>query len=97
MGKDIKSLINMASKSKPYLPLLFATGGLTQLTQFNLVPLDSELGDMDREYIPEKVSQPLGAEVIIEPLNGAEHKSTMIWLHGLGYTSKVILFVLFII
>ena len=37
-GKEIGSLINMVSKSKPMLPLLFAAGGLNRLTAVNLVP-----------------------------------------------------------
>ena len=37
MGSDLKSLINMVSKSKPQLPILFAAGGLSRLTSFNLV------------------------------------------------------------
>ena len=37
-GKEIGSLINMVSKSKPALPFLFAAGGLNRLTAVNLVP-----------------------------------------------------------
>ena len=40
--KGLGSLINMVSKSKPQLLLLLFTGGLNKLTQFNLVPEDSE-------------------------------------------------------
>lgn len=34
--KELGSLINMLSKSKPYLPFLFVAGGLTKLTRSNL-------------------------------------------------------------
>ena len=34
-GKEFKSLINMVSKSKPQLPLIFVTGGLDRLTHLN--------------------------------------------------------------
>ena len=42
MGPQLRSLINMISKSKPQLPLLVAAGGLNRLTAFNLVPEDME-------------------------------------------------------
>ena len=42
-GKDIGSLINMISKSKPQLPLVFVTGGLNKLTEFRLVSPDDDL------------------------------------------------------
>ena len=42
-GKEVRSLINMVSKSKPYLPLVFATGGLGKLAQLNLLPEDNDL------------------------------------------------------
>lgn len=35
-GTDLRSLIEMISKSKPYLPLLFAAGGFSKLTEANL-------------------------------------------------------------
>ena len=44
-GKELGSLINMVSKSKPYLPLLFVTGGLNRLTQFKLLPSNDSLED----------------------------------------------------
>ena len=39
-GKEIGSFINMVSKSKSYLPFLFAAGGLNKITAFNLVEED---------------------------------------------------------
>ena len=36
LGKELRSLINMVSKSKPLLPFLFAAGGLHRITQMNL-------------------------------------------------------------
>ena len=38
--KNISSLINMVSESKPQLPFLFAAGGLNRITQFNLAKND---------------------------------------------------------
>ena len=35
-GKELRSMINMVSKSKPFLPLLFAAGGLERLAHFKL-------------------------------------------------------------
>ncbi len=37
--KQLGSLINIISKSKPQFPFLFVAGGLNKLTQLNLVPL----------------------------------------------------------
>lgn len=34
--KELKSLVNLASKSMPYLPFLFITGGLMRTPKFNL-------------------------------------------------------------
>ena len=42
MGPELKSLVNMASKSKPWLTLIFAAGGLDRLTSFNLIPENME-------------------------------------------------------
>ena len=41
-GKDIRSLINMVSKSKPQLPFL-AGGTLMSVTQLNLMPLNGDV------------------------------------------------------
>ena len=35
-GKELSSLINMVSKNKPQLPLLFFTGGVSKLTQLSV-------------------------------------------------------------
>ena len=45
IGSELRSLINMISKSKPWLPLLFAAGGLNRITAFNLVPEKKEKCD----------------------------------------------------
>ena len=37
VGNELRSLVNMISKSKPYLPLLFAVGGIGSLYQMNFV------------------------------------------------------------
>ena len=37
-GKELRSLVNLAYKSKPYLPFLFVTGGFVRMTEFNLMP-----------------------------------------------------------
>ena len=50
-AKGFKNLIYNISKSKPQLPLLFATGGLSTLTHFNLAAPNDELGDLDIEKI----------------------------------------------
>ena len=44
-GKELGSLINMVSKSKPQLPLLLVTGGLGNLIQFNQVYTKDFFGD----------------------------------------------------
>ena len=41
--KELGSLINMVSKSKPWLPLLFVRGNFSKLTQFNLLPSDDDI------------------------------------------------------
>ena len=41
--KELGSLINIVSKSKIQLPLIFFTGGLNKLTHFNLLPLDHDI------------------------------------------------------
>ena len=41
-GKEISSLINMVTESKPQLPFLFVAGGLNRLTQFNLAKKKGE-------------------------------------------------------
>ena len=46
--KELGSLINIVSKSKPQLPFLFVAGGLNKLTHFNLLPSDNntDLADL---------------------------------------------------
>lgn len=63
VGKELKSLINMVSKSKPFVPLLFAVGGLGRLTQFNLadssdgvVPPDPKI-DLPEENYPKDIEK----------------------------------------
>ena len=53
-GKELGSLINMVSKSKPQLPLLFMAGGFNRLTQFSLVP---DYKTMDLKLVQEKPDQ----------------------------------------
>ena len=35
-GRELSSLVNMVSKTNPFLPLLFSIGGLQSLTQRNM-------------------------------------------------------------
>ena len=37
-GKELRSLIKMISKNKHQLPLVFVVGGISKLTQTNLLP-----------------------------------------------------------
>ena len=48
-GKELSSLINVLSESKPQLPFLFVTGGLNRLTQSNLVPKDTSFKEFYKE------------------------------------------------
>ena len=59
-GKEFGSLINMVSKSKSYVPLLFA-GGLTQLASFNLVATDGEIDLKDKKQ--EQTDEEIEAEL----------------------------------
>ena len=46
--KELGSLVNMVSKSKPQLPFLFVPGGLDNLTQFNLFTPDNDANKMEK-------------------------------------------------
>ena len=61
-GKELRSLINTVSQIKPQLPLLFVTGSLGKLAQFNLVPSDGDT----KESSPEDKKQDKDA---IKPTN----------------------------
>ena len=70
-GKEVSSLINMVSKSKPQLPLLFVTGGFGKLAQFNLVagndeavPSIDEVGNNTDKVVP-KIDE-VGGDAIEE-------------------------------
>ena len=68
-GNELRSLINMVSKGKPYIPILFVTGGLNKLTQFNLAEdymgynmeekdsVDSDMGFDNREKLAEALDK----------------------------------------
>ena len=59
-GKELGSLINMVSKSKPLLPLIFVAGGLNRVTQFNVNPMyDDNFDDeiLDDDNYDEKIIQ----------------------------------------
>lgn len=93
-GQEIRSLINLVSKSKSQLPFMIATGGLGRLTQFNQNPdinfkdPDFQAADVQPYVAPDDFDNPpLGKEVLIEPID-KEHKSTQIWLHGLGDSAE---------
>ena len=52
-GKDVSSLINMVSKSKPQVPFLFAAGGLNNLTRFSLKKPESDIDPKMKGNDPE--------------------------------------------
>ena len=52
-GREVSSLINMANNIKPQLPFLFVTGGLRELTEFNLLPISE---------VPEKLAKDLNTK-----------------------------------
>ena len=54
--KELGSLINIVSKSKPQLPILSITGSLSKLTQFSFLPLDDTVYFNDHKGV-EKISQ----------------------------------------
>ena len=59
--KELGSLINMVSKSKPWLPILFVIGGFNKLTHFNLVPEDNNIGMKQDDSVDiDKVKQNKG-------------------------------------
>ena len=95
-GKELRSLLNMASKSKPQMTLLFAAGGLERVTQFNLVPRKKKkhvndvvyTDDDDKIDSKEEVYDFVGkidrdTEVDLDP-HEADHTHTQIWMNGLG-------------
>ena len=93
-GKEFGSLINMASKSKPQLPFLFAAGSLERATQFNIKRKNTrewieeeELANMYNYPIPEGADKVLGAESIVGPFTKEQHKRTQIYLSGMSMTN----------
>ena len=93
LGKELRSLINTVSKAKPMLPLLFAGIGLNKLTATNLVDMeDIEDWKSQSDWKPRDITghdgMHLGEEVILPPIGGEKHRSTQIWLPGLGGTAK---------
>ena len=95
MGKDIKSLINMASKSKPQLPFLFAAGGIERIATFNLNDMDKVDPNEKTQQIPDNIT-PLGEEYIREPHSGHSHDKTIIWMGDINDSGDVILLIIFI-
>ena len=49
--KELGSLINIVSRSKDQLPLLFVTGGLSKIIRFSLVPSDDSIDLNDHKDI----------------------------------------------
>ena len=56
-GKELKSLINIVSRSKPQLPLLLVAGGLGTLTKFNLLPPDDNIDLHDHKEKIDKLKE----------------------------------------
>ena len=58
-GKELRSLVNLAYKSKPYLPFLFVTGGFVRMTEFNLMPQIelSKLKNPKKNFLSQKTKK----------------------------------------
>ena len=62
----LRSLVNMVSKSKPQLPFLFAAGGFTKLSHFNLVP--------ENDVVVERLFDKNGVEYFKKPFQRTKLK-----------------------